>query len=153
MTEFTVTAPPGLAIEHAHPVDGLDRSVEGATATWTGGSLAARSDGDVRGDPEGGREPGLVELRTRAALRRRRRRHVARALTVMPAAESPSQNLALAGVVGLIGVLVVVAIAMLAWRRRPPPYVMPACQSRSHDRHNAPVGARARRATRRPARR
>ena len=39
-------------------------------------------------------------------------------ITVTPAAESPSQNLALAGIVGLIGVLVVVAIAMLAWRRR-----------------------------------
>jgi hypothetical protein len=36
----------------------------------------------------------------------------------LPAAESPSQNLALAGVVALIGVLVVVAIAMVAWRRR-----------------------------------
>jgi uncharacterized protein involved in exopolysaccharide biosynthesis len=40
--------------------------------------------------------------------------------TITPAAESPSQNLALAGVVGLIGVLVVVAVAMLAWRRRQP---------------------------------
>ena len=39
-------------------------------------------------------------------------------LTVVPAAESPSENLALAGVVGLIGLLVVAAVAMLAWRRR-----------------------------------
>ena len=39
--------------------------------------------------------------------------------TITPAAESPSQNLALAGVVGLVGVLVVVAVAMLALRRRP----------------------------------
>jgi hypothetical protein len=38
---------------------------------------------------------------------------------VTPAAESPSENLALAGVVGLVGVLVVVAVAVLAWRRRP----------------------------------
>ena len=43
------------------------------------------------------------------------------ALTVTPATESPSQNLALAGVVGLIGVLVVVAVAMLAWRRQARP--------------------------------
>jgi hypothetical protein len=39
-------------------------------------------------------------------------------ITVLPAAASPSQNLALAGVVGLIGVLVVVVVTMLAWRRR-----------------------------------
>ena len=39
-------------------------------------------------------------------------------LTITPPAKSPSQNLALAGVVGLIGLLVVAAIFMLA-RRRP----------------------------------
>jgi hypothetical protein len=39
-------------------------------------------------------------------------------LTITPAEDSPSQNLALAGVVGLLGLLVVVAIAMVAWRRR-----------------------------------
>jgi hypothetical protein len=38
-------------------------------------------------------------------------------VTITPAEDSPSQNLALAGVVGLLGLLVVVAIAMLAWRR------------------------------------
>ena len=37
-------------------------------------------------------------------------------MTVTPAAESSSQNLALAAVVGLIGLLVVAAVAMLAWR-------------------------------------
>jgi hypothetical protein len=41
-------------------------------------------------------------------------------ITVTPAESSPSQNLALAGVVGLIGLLLVAAIAMLAWRRRRP---------------------------------
>jgi hypothetical protein len=39
---------------------------------------------------------------------------------VTPATEGSSQNLALAAVVGLIGVLVVAAVAMLAWRRREP---------------------------------
>ena len=39
-------------------------------------------------------------------------------ITVLPAEEGASQNLALAAVVGLIGVLVVGAVAMLAWRRR-----------------------------------
>jgi hypothetical protein len=39
-------------------------------------------------------------------------------VTITPAEDGPSQNLALAGVVGLLGLLVVVAIAMLAWRRR-----------------------------------
>ena len=40
------------------------------------------------------------------------------AITVTPATESPSRNLALPGVLALIGVLAIVAIAMLAWRRR-----------------------------------
>jgi HAMP domain-containing protein len=40
---------------------------------------------------------------------------------VVPAEESASQNLALAAVVGLIGLLVVGAVAMLAWRRRTEP--------------------------------
>ena len=39
-------------------------------------------------------------------------------ITVLPPAEEASQDLALAAVVGLIGLLVVGAVAMLAWRRR-----------------------------------
>ena len=39
-------------------------------------------------------------------------------MTVTPPEQSPSENLALAGVVGFIGVLVVGAIVLLAFRRR-----------------------------------
>jgi hypothetical protein len=38
-------------------------------------------------------------------------------MTVVPGNEN-SQNLALAGIVGLIGLLVVGGVAVLAWRRR-----------------------------------
>jgi hypothetical protein len=63
-------------------------------------------------------KPGLVEV---IARQRYGDRGVVRwsvPLSINPADESPSQNLALAGVIGLIGVLLVLVIAMLAWRRR-----------------------------------
>jgi uncharacterized protein involved in exopolysaccharide biosynthesis len=66
-------------------------------------------------------KPGLIELRTEQRYADHGIVEWPVVLTITPAAESPSQNLALAGVVGLIGVLVVVAIAMLAWRRKARP--------------------------------
>ena len=120
MTAFSVTMPAGLAIEHAHVVDGWDERVEGSTATWTGGSLAPRATADFGVTLKADRDPGLVELQ---AAQRYPDGGVVNwpvDFTITPAAETPSQNLALAGVVGLIGVLVLVAVALLAWRRRPP---------------------------------
>jgi hypothetical protein len=39
-------------------------------------------------------------------------------LTVIPGSDTPSQNLGLAAVVGLIGLLAVAAVVVFAWRRR-----------------------------------
>ena len=71
MTAFSLTAPAGFTIEHAHEVAGWDESVDGSTATWTGGPLAPdvelgfgmtlRADAGA-GDPRGG---GAAELRGR----------------------------------------------------------------------------------------
>jgi uncharacterized protein YcnI len=121
MTEFAVTAPPGLAIEHAHPVEGWTGTVEGVTATWSGGSLASGSIATFGVTLKANAKPGLIELRTEQRYADDGVVEWPVVLTITPAAESPSQNLALAGVVGLIGVLVVVAIAMLAWRRKARP--------------------------------
>jgi nitrate reductase gamma subunit len=46
-------------------------------------------------------------------------------MTVVPGNEENSQNLLLAAVVGVIGLLVVAAVALLAWRRRTAPAVSP----------------------------
>jgi uncharacterized protein YcnI len=118
MTGFAVTAPDGLALEHAHEVDGWSESLQGSTATWTGGSLAADAEAIFGATVEAEAEPGVVQL---TAEQRYDDGSVVTwpvDVTITPAEESPSQNLALAGVVGLLGLLVVVAIAMVAWRRR-----------------------------------
>jgi uncharacterized protein YcnI len=118
MTAFALVAPDGLEIEHAHEVDGWNESLEGSTATWTGGSLAPDVEATFGATVRAVAEPGVVQL---SAEQRYDEGAVVRwpvAITITPAEDSPSQNLALAGVVGVIGVLVVVAIAMVARRRR-----------------------------------
>ena len=121
MTAFVVTAPRGLTIEHAHPVEGWTGTVEGVTATWSGGSLSSGAVATFGMTMKANAKPGLIELTTEQRYADHGVVEWPVVLTITPAAESPSQNLALAGIVGLIGVLVVVAIAILAWRRRPPP--------------------------------
>ena len=120
MTAFALTVPQGLEIAHAHEVAGWDESIDGPTATWLGGPLAPNAEIGFGITLEADVEPGVVELQ--AVQRYRDGSDVSWpvALTITPADESPSQNLALAGVVWLIGVLLVVAVAMLAWRRRSP---------------------------------
>ena len=118
MTGFALTVPEGVAIRHAHVVEGWDESVEGSTATWVGGPLAPGEEIAFGMTLEAEVEPGVVELE---AEQRYADGGVVRwpiDLTITPARESPSENLALAGVVALIGLLCVVAIGMLAWRRR-----------------------------------
>ena len=120
MTSFTLTAPEDIEIEHAHPADGWEGTVEDGAARWTGGSLAAGATTDFGATLKADTEPGVVELTARQGYDSGAVVEWEVLLTVTPAAESPSQNLALAGIVGLIGVLVVIAVAALAWRRRPP---------------------------------
>jgi hypothetical protein len=118
MTVFSIAAPPGLAIEHAHVVEGWTETVEGSTATWTGGSLAPETEIAFGATIAAEAEPGFVEV---VARQRYADGGVVRwsvPITITPAEESPSQNLALAAVIALIGALLVVAVAMLAWRRR-----------------------------------
>ena len=120
MTEFSITAPPGIVIEHAHEVAGWSESVDGTVATWTGGSVAPEAELTFGATLAAEAEPGLVEV---IARQRYEDRDVVRwsvPLAINPRTENPSQNLALAGVVALIGVLAVVAVAMFAWRRRSP---------------------------------
>ena len=118
MTSFSLTAPAGFKIEHAHEVEGWDESVDGSTATWNGGPLAPDEELGFGMTLEGGRRAGVIELEAEQSYADGSVVSWPVALTITPAEESPSQNLALTGVVALIGVLAVVAIVMLAWRRR-----------------------------------
>lgn len=117
MTGFSVLVPEGLSIVHAHGPEGWEASVTGQSATWKGGTLAAGAEATFGLVLDVSAEPGTVEL----ALEQRYRDGVVRwpvSLTVTPAAERPSENLALAGVVGLMGVLALAAVGLLVWRRR-----------------------------------
>jgi len=121
MTSFVVTVPAGLEIAHAHPVDGWTEESTESTATWTGGSLAPRGDIAFRVTLKATADPGVLQVQAQQRYADGGIVSWPDAITVLPAKASPSQNFALAGVVGLIGVLIVVAVTMLAWRRRSMP--------------------------------
>jgi uncharacterized protein YcnI len=117
MTAFSLSVPRGLVIRHAHEVEGWSETTDGATATWSGGSAAPEAEVAFGLTIAAEAEPTVVEV---IAVQRYVDAAVVRwtvPITVTPAEETPSQNLALAGVVGLVGALLLVAIA-LAWRRR-----------------------------------
>jgi uncharacterized protein YcnI len=120
MTSFTLTPPEGLRIEHVHPADGWNAAlVDGTTALWSGGSLAASANATFGVTLEADVDPGVVTLQAKQLYDSGAVVEWPVALTVTPAEQAPSENIALAGVVGLIGVLVVVGVVVLAFRRRP----------------------------------
>ena len=120
MTSFVVRVPSGLEIEHVHPAPGWVEAVDGSTARWSGGSLAAREQVDFRLTLRANAEPGTVDLDAEQLYDDGGVVAWPVTITVTPAAQSPSQNIALAGVVGLIGVLVVAAVVMVSRRRSRP---------------------------------
>ena len=118
MKSFSLSVPRGLVIRHAHEVDGWSETTDGETATWHGGSLAPEAEVTFGLTIEAEADPGVVDV---VAVQRYGDAAVVRwsvPITVTPAEETPSQNLALAGVVGIVGALLLLAIALLAWRRR-----------------------------------
>lgn len=121
MTGFRVTAPDGLVIAHAHDVDGWTATFDDSSAEWSGGSLAPDEEEIFGITLKAESEPDVLELSAEQLYADGAVVSWPVDVTVTPAEESPSQNLALAAVIGLIGVLVVVAVAMVAWRRREPP--------------------------------
>jgi len=118
MTSFVVNVPSGIEIEHVHPAEGWTESVESSTARWTGGSLPAHKQVDFRVTLKADVEPGAVALDAEQLYEDGGVVTWPVSITITPAAQSPSQNIALAGVVGLIGLLVVAAVVMLSRRRR-----------------------------------
>ena len=118
MTSFTLSATDGIYIQHAHPVDGWNGTVEDGVAKWTGGSLTAGATATFGVTLKADAEPGVVTLQARQGYDSGAIVEWPVAMTVTPPEQSPSENLALAGVVGFIGVLVVGAIVLIAFRRR-----------------------------------
>jgi hypothetical protein len=125
MTGFVVKAPPGLVIEHAHPADGWTENVAGSSATWTGGPLAHLALADFEVSLKATAAPGPIVLESEQRYDSGAVVRWPVSMTVVPGNEENSQNLLLAAVVGVIGLLVVAAVALLAWRRRTAPAVSP----------------------------
>ncbi len=117
MTGFSITVPSGLRIEHAHEVEGWTESIEGSTATWSGSSLGPEAVTAFGATIGADTEPGVVDVIARQLYADGNDVRWTVPITIAPPEKTPAQNLALAGVVAFIGVLLVVAIAMLAWRR------------------------------------
>jgi hypothetical protein len=120
MTELYVSAPKGVEVVHAHAPAPWQATFTTGTATWTGGKLAPLTAASFGLVLDARRSPGTVELQVE---QRYDDGGVVRwpiLLTVLPGKTSPSQNLELAVIVGLIGLLVVAVIGLLAWRRRQP---------------------------------
>ena len=65
MTSFTLSAPDGIDIQHAHPVDGWNGTVEDGVARWTGGSLAAGATATFGVTLKADADPGVVTLQAR----------------------------------------------------------------------------------------
>ena len=121
MTGFSVTVPDGFTIEHAHAAGPWTSTIAASTVNWTGGTLPAGAATEFGIQLAASGEPGPAELETE---QRYPGGEVVRwrvPITVVPGAESPSQNLELAAIIGLMGLLIVAAVVLLVWRRRDRP--------------------------------
>jgi uncharacterized protein YcnI len=118
MVALSVTVPADFVIVHPHPVDGWESGGDASTATWSNGSLDPGRVDEFGLELEAPTEAGSTTLH---AVQRYPGGDVVRwpvVLTVVPASESPSENLGWAAVTAGVGLLLVALIAMLAWRRR-----------------------------------
>ena len=110
--------PLGLVIHHANPVAGWTSPSTDATVRRGPAGRCAPSKERFAILLKADVDPGLVQLDAKQLYDDGNVVSWPVQITVLPAAKSPRQNLALAGVVALIGLLTIAAIFMLA-RRRP----------------------------------
>lgn len=117
MTAFEIRVPEGLVVAGVPPVDGWVASATARAARWTAGSLppfataAFAIELDVTG------EPGTVVLDAVERYRDGRSVRWPMTLAVIPPADEPSQQLGVAVVVGVAGLLGLTIAAALLWRR------------------------------------
>jgi hypothetical protein len=127
MTGFTLTVPDGFRILGTGGADTWNEIVEGATATWAGGSLAPNTPTTFEVDLEAATvEPGTVELQGDQLYAGDESVRWPVALTVVPPGGSPGDDDAGGGaaivVLSVLGALVVAMFGLVFWqrRRRPP---------------------------------
>jgi hypothetical protein len=116
MTAFELRVPAGLRVEKAAPADGWTGSATPRRATWTGGSLPAFANTTFSVRLAVRRAPGNVTLDAIEKYRDGGRVFWPVTLVVVPADE-PSEQLGVALIVGLVGLIGLTIGAALLWRR------------------------------------
>jgi hypothetical protein len=116
MTAFELRVPAGFRVEEAAPADGWTSSAAPRRATWTGGSLPALASTTFSVRLDVRRAPGNVTLEAVERYRDGGRVFWPVTLVVVPADE-PSEQLGVALVVGLVGLLGLTVGAAFLWRR------------------------------------
>jgi hypothetical protein len=116
MRAVTITVPRGFRIASARSVAEWNASVQGRTATWSGGALPVAVTAHLTLDLEAPEKPGVVTLLAKESYTDGAVRWPV-TLTVIPGKEA-SQNLGAALVVGILGLLAITGLALLFGRRR-----------------------------------
>jgi hypothetical protein len=116
MTAFELRVPSGLRVEAAAPADGWTSSATRKRATWSGGSLPAFANTTFSVRLAVRRAPGNVTLDAIERYRDGGRVFWPVTLVVVPADE-PSEQLGVALVVGLVGLLGLTIVAAFLLRR------------------------------------
>jgi hypothetical protein len=126
MTGFRLTVPEGFRILDTGGDGSWEESVEGASASWTGGSLAAFQPVTFEVDLEAADvAPGPATLRGDQLYADGNPLSWPVALTVVPPGESPpgeeGLGTAAIAILGVLGALVVASFALVFWVRRRSP--------------------------------
>ncbi len=117
MTEFELSAPTGLAIAEAAELEGWTSSATRRRALWTDGSLPSFTTVNFVMRLDVSREPGTVVLD--AVERYEDGANVRWPMTlVVTPGDEPPQQLGVALLVGLVGLLALTIGAGLLWRRK-----------------------------------
>ena len=117
MNGLQVVVPADFRLLAAHSTDGWTGSTTGRSATWHGGTLAARLQAAFNLEVEAPSAPGTATFQAEQHYPDGGVVRWPVQLTVTPAADSPSQSLGLALVAGLGGLLVLTLVGALLWRR------------------------------------
>jgi len=117
MTGFAVTVASEFRIVDAVSDDNWRSSIRGQTATWNGGRLGSGSEATFTLELEGPAEPGPAALEAAQLYPGGEIVRWPVTLTVVPAAETPSQNLGWALVMGVVSLVVLTAIGVAILRR------------------------------------
>jgi len=117
MTGFAITVPDEFRIVEARSSDSWRSAVQGTTATWNGGRLAPKASATFTFEAEGPSEPGPAVLEAAQLYPGGEIVRWRVALTVVPAAETTSQNLGWVVVTGLVGLVVLIGIGVAIVRR------------------------------------